>query len=125
MLGLVLSSFMLSAAPSGEPVHTFVHNGAAYEIYLAEEAGEYSVSVCGRYVVTGSRLERNTCNMSPTLMMSTMRFRTTRNEVWGQNFDAVVRTRAKKVARRANELINTNTEVEAFWQALAEVLQKD
>ncbi|MEO1175161.1 MAG: hypothetical protein AAFX94_24360 [Myxococcota bacterium] len=123
MLGFVLSGLLLSAAPASEPVQTFVYEGISYDVYLSETTGgEFSVDVCARFTLTGSRLVRNTCSLSPSNMLTTVRFR--KGAGTGGDIAGTIRERAMRMAKRANSLINTNTDVDEFWEELADVLRK-
>ncbi|MEM6733163.1 MAG: hypothetical protein AAF658_16515 [Myxococcota bacterium] len=123
MLAAVLLVGALSgAAPEGHPVHAIVYDGAVYDVFLNEAEGRYAISVCARYVPTGSRLEHNTCgNASAGSVVS---IRSDRDHPLLIDYHATYSHRAKRLEKAGNALVNGTSSPETFWAALVKQLKR-
>ncbi len=122
MVGVLFAGLLVSGVPDAKPDHTFVHAGASYDVYVVEADNAYSVEVCARYQLTGTRITRNTCSgpvaQEPTNLVKL------RQDDDQLSASQVFHRRANAAARAGNALVNTNTEVKVFWNEVAQAIKE-
>ncbi|MEL6544499.1 MAG: hypothetical protein AAFQ82_07720 [Myxococcota bacterium] len=123
MVALVFAGLMLTTVPDAKPDHTFVHAGVNYDVYVLEQGSNYSVQVCARYRLTGTRILRNSCKV-PAAQEPAVMLPLKHDENKAATGPMLYKRRAEKAARVGNALINKNTEVAAFWKAVGKAIQE-
>lgn len=111
-----------AGVPDVEPTQTLSIRGDEYDLYVSENEGKYVTRVCVRYVQTGSRIERNTCDHGPADNVVTVNYRgfmfsdTTRHV--GLTEDA------RFVAMTATRMLNGSVTIEDLEQELRDELRR-